>query len=346
MNDLTWYDLSKLKADGSHYVVIGFSIPYSLYLPDGNYEVLMALLDRQITVQVMLESKRRRELDPIPFPGMERGEQYGDRRGIYRYSTVMVYIPTRSTDPDAPNDMNSIWKQVERNHPWFREQAVGAVNRLIEVYRLVSGECHVRSLTGRDVWFDYSFALFFNENPPELSQSRFTGNVMPVTDFHNLVPAVPDLPESVVEDIQKKLLSDFRVPLAEELISNAYDYLDQGKRRLTIVEVETAFEAAVSAFLSDHFQNRYAVKTYSSPYKLIKGKPFQSVMASLGKEFKPGTGMYESWKNNVWFVRGKIVHGKAQDIDHDSAILAITTIETILEYLFDRPRTEPWKYII
>ncbi len=262
MSTIAGYDLSKLKPDGSHYVVVGFAIPHCLQLPDGNYPVSIgnykipiSSRERPLTVQIVLEKKQKAlSQTEIHLAERETWEMAGPH-GTYGYSSVLVYIPVRRADSETHQDFNKLWNAVEEHHPEFKEQAIVAVNQLIAVYRFCTGECHIKPLTGHDVRFEYSFALLFNQYPSDAPKSKFDGYVLPIYNVFDRVPVNLNIPEKVVSDIRTKLEENFRAPLSEELLLNAYDLIDQGNYRLTVIEVETAFEAAILTFLRNYYEN-------------------------------------------------------------------------------------------
>lgn len=227
----------------------------------------------------------------------------------------------------------------------FVTVSVGCVDRPTMLFPITStGECHVKPLTGHDAWVDYDFVFFFNELPPTAGRSKFRGDITPVHDIHSIVPLQPNIPETVVAELQKQLTSDFQVGLSDELLLNAHDFLDQGNHRLAVIEAETSFEAALFDFLRDHFGKRVKIKNYQSPVALIEDAPFQAAMKSKGKEFNAGLPRYEEWLNQVWDVRNQLVHGKLPTVTYETAEKAVQIVESNLEYLLERSQTHPWRF--
>lgn len=262
MNDeQIFFDFSKLKPSGYHYVVIGLALPYALHIPKDSYDVEVEInLEYQtglINIQIITEDRwRNQDQGHRKFPLVEREtliEQLQDTNALYRYTGVWVFIPVGSTNPDKPKDLDSIWNQVTRSKDWYRGLALKGVNRLLEVYRYHTQESHVTPLTGKSSQFDFIFALMYNEEQPQSCESRFMIKVVPHKYWGDLYPKLPDVTNEVVVKIRRALLTQSRVPLAEELILNSYKYLFQGEYRLAIIEIETAFEAAINRHLLLHF---------------------------------------------------------------------------------------------
>lgn len=342
------YNLDLLNPDGNHYIAIGFSAPFCVHLPDGNYKVKIIAQNRELTVQVILEKRRRNLSHGGLLPGVQEIEQFADRRGIYCFTSLIVYIPIRGVTPTIHSNFDEMSKIVHENHPWANNLAVKAFNRLLEIYRLCTGECHIHPLSGRDVWMDYSVAFFYNEFPPDAGRSKFIAHVTPVYSLHNLMPSAPNVPNSVVKDIHKKLGENFETELSDELLLNAHDLIDQGNFRAAVIESETAFEIAVQKFLRNNYHGRQReidkLDRMNSFTNLLNNDLFQRAIAP--KKFCKGELMYENWNRHAWRLRGDLVHGKISKVSQEDALEAVRTIEATLEYLFDRSKTQPWRYII
>jgi HEPN domain-containing protein len=349
------YDLTKLKPDGSHYVVVGFAIPHSLHLPDGNYPVPISNCaiptfsrERPLTVQVVLEKKQKvLSQAEIHLAQRETWEMAGPH-GTYGYSSILAYIPVRGTDSEIHQDFKKMWSLAEGNHPAYKEQAIIAVNQLIAVYRFCTGECHIRPLAGHDVRFEYSFALLFNQYPVDAHESKFLVYVLPIYNLFDRLPANLNIPDKVVSDVRTRLAESYQVPLTEELLLNAYDLIDRGNYRLAVIEAETAFEAAVISFLRGYFKDEpeklREIEGTLSFGNLINRPFFEDALASKSKAFRKKESPRQEWDKNVWTVRGDLVHGRVQDVTYEDAINAVETVESTLEYLLGRNKTEPWRY--
>jgi hypothetical protein len=328
------YDLSKLKTDGSHYVVVSFNIPYCLELPDGNYPVVISRPGGACTAQVILKRKYGQSVgEPVPIAGR--------KQGIY-YSSVDVYFPLRWPDPHHHADITRVSGYVfDENDEVYRALALGATNRLITVYRFSTGEYHCKPVSGLD---DHSLALLFNENPPDAGTPKFRALHQGFQSSQSVLKTFVDIPNDTAADLKSKLESDFEVPLSEELILNAYDFLSQGNYRLAIIEMEAGFEAAALGFLVEYYhtdsESTRELETINSFVTLLKHPLVEKAFASRSVRFTKGDERYQEWDQYVWKVRGKLVHGKCSTASREDADKAIETIEGVLAYLLQRPRTE------
>lgn len=351
MNDNLFFDFSKLKPNGYHYVAIGFSLPYSIHLPIGSYDIDVEInLQNQtgtLNVQIIIEDQwRNQEEAHQKFPFAEKNvsiERKRDRQATYRYTKVWVFIPTFSDDPDKPKDLNAIWKQVTRTRDWYRTISIRSINRFLEIYRYHSKEFHIKPLAGQELWFDFVFAFLFNHNTPQALSSNFTTKIIPISYWGDIYPQSSNVPDKVVSNIQAQLKSPHEVPLSEKLLLNAYDYFDQGEYRLAIIEAETAFEAAIHQHLRIYFrdnldgliENEKASHNFTNFIKRRFCRP-----AFGGKKFHDEIPEFEMWRSRVMNLRNDLVHAKIETVTKKEAQNAIQTIEDTLNFLISRPKTE------
>jgi hypothetical protein len=335
----TAFDLSKLESNSNCYVAVRFAIPYCLHLPDANYKAAIEINSRTLIVQIVLTKVYSNLSRRSVLPGASSVERFAGRRGDYSYSSAIAYIPFELEKQNLSFD--KVWGTVEKNHSAYRQQAITALNELIKIYRFCTGECHIRPLTGHDVWFDYNIAFIPMKQLGDAS-------VISVDDLNDIVATIPDFPYEVVTDIQDKTLSGFQVPLSTELLLNAYDFLDQGNYRLSVIEAETAFETAVLTFLHNYYHDQpnsiSKIESYQSFGQIINDPLFNNALASRAKKFIKNESPRKEWNESVWQLRGDLVHGRKLAITFPEALKATQTVESTLEDLLDRPPIRPWRY--
>ncbi|VAW40326.1 hypothetical protein MNBD_CHLOROFLEXI01-3733 [hydrothermal vent metagenome] len=354
MNHDLFFDFSKLKPNGYHYVAIGFSLPYVLHLPIDCYDIDVEInLENQtgfLNIQIIIEDHwKNQEEGHQKFPFAEENiliEREHDRQAFYRYTKVWVFIPTFSNDPSKPKDLNSIWDQVTRTRDSYHALAIKSVNRFLEIYRFHSKEFHIKSLAGRELWFDFIFAFMFNENLPQSSNSNFTIKIVPINYWGDIYPQLSNVPDRIVSNIQKQLTSPQEVPLSENLLLNAYDHLDRGNFRLSILEAETAFEAAIyihlQSFYSDEPDKLQKIDKINSFTSLLRSRVCRKALGEINFE---ETTEYPDWESKVWKIRGALVHGKQLQVSEQEANEAVRIVEKILTYLLERPKTTPYQFL-
>lgn len=345
MESEIFFDFSKLKPEGCHYVAVGLSLPYALHLPIDSYDVEIENQTTSLKNQIIIENRWKNQQEArekFPFAG--EGiliEQERDTQATYRYTWVWVFIPFAA---ENLTDLDKAWNQVLRMKDWYCHLAIRIVNRFLEVYRFNSKQYHVKLLTGREVQFDYILAFMLNENPPSSPTSNFTTKLVQITYGGDLLPQINPLPNKIVSDIQTQLKSLQGVPLSENLLLNAYNYLNQGEYRLTVIEVETAFEAAIYQHLRKYFRNNLdslieaETKAQNKFTNLIKSKFCRPAFGD--KIFHEKTTEFKVWRSKVMELRNNLVHGKIDTVTKEEAKDAIQTIEDTLNYLIARPRTE------
>lgn len=352
MNDNLFFDFSKLKPSGHHYVAIGFSLPYAIYLPTDSYDIDVEInLQNQtgtLNVQILIEDQWKNQKEGHQkFPFAEKNaliERKRDRHATYRYTKVWVFIPTFLDDPEKPKDLNAIWEQVTRTRDWYRNLSIKSVNRFLEVYRYHSKEFHVKPLTGQELWFDFVFAFLFNHNKPQTPKSNFTTKIMPFSYWGDIYPRSNDVSDKIVSNIQAQLRSPHEVPLSENLLLNAYDHFDQGDYRLAVIEAETAFEAAIHYHLRNYFRDNLdglieaETKARGKFTNLIKSKFCRPAFG--GKTFHEEITEFKIWRSTVMELRNNLVHAKIDTVTKQEAQDAIQTIEDTLNFLIERSKTE------
>jgi hypothetical protein len=304
-------------------------------VPNGNYKVETIDQGNSVTIQIVLEKKRRQLSRGSMLPGTKEAEKFADRKGAFCYTVVLVYIPIRGVSLEEHCDYDLMIEIVGTKYYWGREIAIKAINRFISIYRYCTGECHIQPLTGHDVWFDFSATFLFNENPPTANKSKFKGAVTPHFNIQDVIPSVPDIPEIALQEIRNRLKTSDKIPLSDELMLNAYDLLDQGNYRLAIIESETAFEAFILAFLRQDYQDQpdilVEIETIKSFGQLLNCQAFKQAISRRGKSFGKEERYRQEWYKNVWSLRGGLVHGRIDDVSYKEASDAIETIEKTLD---------------
>lgn len=328
------YDLSLLKPNGSHYIVIGLLTPYCIDIPDGNYEVLVDNSGRQLVVQIIIKKIE------------QSYETVAESAVIYKkanfHSSAFVYIPARAPS-SIHEDREKVWQAIESDYERYRSIALKAVNRMIKIYRHLTGEFMVKPIVGHH---NFSFTLLYNRNPPDNDVSDFTGISKPIVTTDTILPTEVVMPDEEISELRSKLLADWEVSLTDELLLNAYDFLDQRNYKLAVIEAEIGFEIAITQFLLNEYTSDSAkvkkLESINSFTTLVKHPMAQQAFSRQSKTFVDGDPYYDNWLSKVWKIRGDLVHGRQSDIPYKEALLAVKTVDDTLNYLFGRPKTK-WR---
>lgn len=154
------------------------------------------------------------------------------------------------------------------------------------------------------------------------------------------------MPDEEVSELRSRLLVDWEVSLTDELLLNAYDFLDQRNCKLAVVEAEIGFEIAITQFLLNEYASDSVkvkkLENINSFTTLIKHPMAQHAFSRKSKTFADGDPHYDDWYNKVWKIRGNLVHGRQPDISYKEALLAVRTVDDTLNYLFGRAKTR-WR---
>ena len=244
-NSFPSLDISQLKPNGSHFVVVSLVIPYRVDLPEDNYEVKIDVQERPLIVQVII---RKVEQSIETHPG-----GIGSSTKVIQTTSVQVFTPVRVDNPTAVVTRDQLWAAIYDEKLAYQNAALMALNRLLQIYRIFSGEHSIRPLTFP---INASVALLFNQNAPGSNESLFTGVNQKFLMEGLPLPLETKLPESAIEEIRQSLIFGFDTPLHEELLLNAYDFVAMGNYRVAVIEAETAFEAGIMRHvLSVHPEN-------------------------------------------------------------------------------------------
>lgn len=345
MESEIFFDYSKLKPEGCHYVAVGLSLPYTVHLPIDSYDVEIESQISSFKNQIIIENRWKNQQEArkkFPFAG--EGiliEQDRDTQANYRYTWIWVFIPIAT---ENLTDLDKAWKQILPMKDRFCDLAISIVNRFLEVYRFNSKQYHIKFLTGREVQFDYILAFMLNENPPHSPTSNFTTKLVQITYWGDRYPQINPFPDKIVSNIRAQLKSLHKVPLSENLLLNAYNYFDQGEHRLAVIEAETAFEAAIYQHLRKYFRDNLddlakAEKKVNYNFtRLVKGEFCRPAFGD--KQFDDEIIEFKLWRSKVMELRNNLVHAKIDTVTKEEAHDAIQTIEDTLNYLIARPKTE------
>lgn len=147
---------------GDRYVIfVWFELPFCLYLPYGHYEVRMADLNKSKLALIQLDKKTRTREARFPMLGPGQGEMWRDRRGRFRYSTVIVYMPySDAASPDLDKMMDFM---PEQRYLFY---ALEYVKRLLRVYRLATGDYYIPLLAMEDIWHYFAVGIADTEREP------------------------------------------------------------------------------------------------------------------------------------------------------------------------------------
>ena len=157
-----------------------------------------------------------------------------------------------------------------------------------------------------------------------------------------LTNTLPNYPDETCIEIQRMLDSKETVPLYEELIMRARGLFEERNARMSVIEVQTAFEIFARGTVSIYYSQPENVGKIKDVSKL----DFASIAkdhlgVATGKRFKPGQSDYDKWHSDTYLLRNRVVHhGYMPSLDE--ALDAVLAVEYALEYLTGRPKEKSW----
>ena len=318
--------------DEQYVVAVWYVLPFCLYLPFDHYEVRIARLNsgRPALIQVGKKTRRREARFAMLPPG--QGEMWRDRRGTFRYSSAVVYMPYSDVaEPDLEKMLDFMPSRT------YLTYALEYVNRLLRVYRLVTGDYYIPTLAMEDVGHYFGLGIADTKSEPVRAVWTPMGRGEPEVNL------LPDKSPDQVCAIRDVLRTEARIPEEEELLMGARDLLDTGSPRLAVVEAQTAFEVVVTRLVAEHYRDEGLSKEQIEK-KLECG--FKNLLTHhLSPKvirFCKGMPVHDEYWSRTYVPRCEVVHGDQLDISEEDAEQAIRSVEFALEYLSARPHDRIW----
>jgi len=318
---------------GERYLIaVWVQLPFCLYLSYGHYEVRMANLNEGRPALIQLDKKTRAREARFAMLPPGKGEMWRDRRGTFRYSTAIVYMPySDAASADVEKMMDFMPTQT------YLSYAIEYVNRLLRVYRLVTGDYYIPTLAMEDIWYYFGIGIADTGRKPV--QMRWT----PMGAGEPEVNLLPDKPLEKVSEIKEMLRTEVPIPDEEELLMSARDSLDTGSPRLAVVEAQTAFEATVKRLVARYYRDQgYSNERIDKELRRTIHSLIRSPLNAEIKPFAEGMPVYDNWKTGTYKPRCRLVHAERLEITEEQAEKAIRSVEEAIEYLTGRPRDRIW----
>ena len=313
-------------------VAVWYVLPFCLYVPYDHYEVRLRGLNRGRSALVELDQRTRQPEVPFAMLPADTGEMWRDRRGLFRFSTAVVWMPYI----DAPGrDLEKLLEFMPTQR--YLEYAMEYLNRFLRVYRAVTADYYIPTLALEDVWNYFGIGVADTGRKP--AQIVWT----PMGAGQPDVNLLPDKPPGEMTEIRRMLRSDERILEEEELLMSARDLLETGSHRLAVVEAQTAFETAVRRLVADYYRG-HGHSTGEIDRKLECG--FKSLLrdhlSAKVRPFTEGVPEHDNYWTRAYKPRSALVHGERFEITQSDVEQAIRSIEEALEYLTGRPHDRTW----
>ena len=342
---------------------VKFDLPFCLYLDDGTYEVSRGTW----TASIQLERVKQVHLDPRLGIAKSSAELKRDRYGRLRYSRVVVELPAQDVievelrhkvmigdleTQDGFVDLSLTQDAIISGYSAVAyDEALAAVNRLIEVYRHVTDQFYVTRIPGEDI-FNASVQWYFN--------GELFGGILQQGFGHGITMEPPPPTPETLQELQSWLDSTKEVPLPWELFYDAKDRLDRGDDRLAVIDARTALEVFLDQILLTYFTlpghsmeeickvldidaNRRKIQDIEEALQrsAIDRKLGHALKEVIGLDIHDGNP--ELWKK--WLgakeLREKGVH-RGRMVGHDEAIEAVNCMGEILSKMREALGAAGW----
>jgi HEPN domain-containing protein len=318
--------------DERYLIAVWYSLPFCLYLPYDHYPVTISRLNDGRPALIELDKRRR---DPeIAFKTLPsgKGENWQDPAGKFRYSTANVWMPY--TDAISFGSRN--WFDLETRES-YASYALQYLNRLVRVYRFVTADYYVPTLSMEDVDSYFGVALADTASPRPKIHWRPMGRMAPDVNL------LPDTSTAQLREIRGMLRSEAAIPDEEELLMSARALLESGSPRLAVLDAQTAFEVVVKRLVAADFRARgYSPKQIQHRVGRRFNALLKKHLSPEVKRFEKGMPEYDHYWARTYQPRCDLVHGEKTEITHEDAEQAIRAVEEALEYLTGRPHDKLW----
>lgn len=319
-----------------------FELPFCLYIDDGLYELI---IDGNPSAIQIFRKSRYSKVQDLPF---NKGglilnidpmncEIKGDRFGRVAYSIVVVSIPSGDlelTDTDS-----------------LIGRAVKCVNRLIDVYKTVTEEFWIPTISSADlIGVQYRHC---DENGQEKPGLVYGGPMQvpglnvggPLQIISSGLTSIKRPPEIHIR-IRDMLTKGSTIPTYTSLMLDSQNSIRFGRFPLAVVEAQTAFESFFYAFVGHELLKKglmtstlqaeldrpstlkqKGLKNSASGKKLDKLELFSSLVTTPPRSFAKGVTEHDNWFNQTYELRNKVIHRGKNDVTQKEAADAFRAAE-------------------
>jgi hypothetical protein len=348
---------SKYKENRNISVKVSFDLPFCLYLSDNKYEVQMP----NYKATILTKQKKHEHVDERLFIEETDLEIGHDRYGRVRYTNAEVTVPgmpvvERDTkeriadkELEAPEngilsleiDLEDLFKKYSKP---ALEEALDVINLFLAIYREVTNQFYVRTLSRDDV---YKVTIdWYEDNEP------LAGTLTVAYGKRGLSPE-PSLNPKVESLLRERLMSSLPPSVIAELAMNARDYLELDNYRMALIESRTCVEVLIDRILSGYFHLKSLsiddAKNILKVKQDVKCESFSDVLQSArlstklknglkeatGKSLADDADLWGRWlrlKNN----RESAVHSANATSEID-AIDGVNTLMDIIDFARNHP---------
>ena len=310
-----------------------FELPFCLYIDDGLYE--LTIDGNPGAIQIFRKSRYSKVQD-LPF---NKGgvilnidpmncEIKGDRFGRVAYSIVVVSMPSGDlelTDTDS-----------------LCERAVKYINRLIAIYKTVTEEFWIPTISNADlISVQYRHC---DENGQEKHGLVYGGPIQvpglnvggPLQIISSGLTSIKR-PSEMHTRIRDMLTKGTTIPTYTSLMLDSQNSIRFGRFHLAVVEAQTAFESFFYSFVNHELVrkgmmtpalqkelakpglNRDIKPSVSGKSRMNQLEYFSLLVTTPPRSFTKGVPQYDNWFHKTYSVRNEVIHQGRTDVTQKEA---------------------------
>jgi len=310
---------------------VWFELPFCLYVDDGLYELKMG---DKIGAISMRRRARYSRVEDLPFSrsGIVLGidpsncEIQGDRFGLVAYSETIV---------NMPEDLLNVEGDILHNT--LKERTVDYTNRLIEVYRVVTGEYWVQPLSTADLVT--IMPRFMGEDGRELPDIAYevprqiaSGSAIKRTD-------------DIHRRIRELLSQGTEIPVYTRLMLDSLSSIRFGRSPLAVIEAQTAFENFFYTYVTYELGRRRLLsptlqaeldkpgfrakvsRSIAGRRDVDKLEYFSSLITTPPRAFAKGVPEHDDWYRLASLLRNEVIHKGKYNVTRQEAEDAFKAVE-------------------
>lgn len=296
---------NKIENQDITHIVIRYSLPYCLYLVDGNITVVIDGKPAYITHEMITSDIIRGFPPNVCVPPISRLRY--DRWGRQAFTLISISLPRHSW---PKNFVPEVWNEKQ-----LVSYSLRYVNKFIHCYKHVTEEFLYDELTEIDIpYYDY---IVLNSSKKEYNQSTC------FFPFGNSLMSGKEVAIHSVEKynaIQNLVQSDHQFSVSDELAFNANSFFLKGQYGLAVLLAAQSFEAYCKDLIKRGYLKK-GTKTEAEIKQLFENCSFNNLAKDhlrLSTNFDFGsTQEFKDWTNDVRPVRNSLAHGELPKLSKD-----------------------------
>ncbi len=322
-----------MEGKGIPSTAVIFELPFCLYIDDGLYELT---IDGNPSAIQIFRKSRYSEVQDLPFNkggvilnvDPRNCEIKGDRFGRVAYSIVVVSIPSGGlelTDTDSLID-----------------RAIKCINRLIDVYKTVTEEFWIPTISSADlVGVQYRHC---DENGQEKPGLVYGGpGQVPGLNVGGPLQIISSgltsikRPSEIHIRIRDMLTKGSTIPTYTSLMLDSQNSIRFGRFHLAVVEAQTAFESFFYSFVNYELVRKEMITpalqkelgnpglkrnikpNVSGKSKMSQLEYFSLLVTTPPRSFTRGVPEYDNWSDKTYSVRNEVIHEGRTDVTQGEA---------------------------